>query len=42
LGSAGLGALVFVGFMLIGTLGAALLELRPEPARGRDTEALQS
>ncbi len=42
LGSAGLGALVFVGFMLVGSLGASLLELQPEPARGRDTQALQS
>jgi uncharacterized membrane protein YedE/YeeE len=42
LGSAGLGALVFVGFMLLGSLAAALFELHPGSARGRDAEVLQS
>lgn len=42
LGAAGLGTLIFVGFMLAGSLGAALLEMHPDPARGRDAGALQS
>jgi uncharacterized membrane protein YedE/YeeE len=42
LASGGLGTLVFVGCMLIGNAGAALVEAKPEAAEVRDTEALQS
>jgi len=42
LGSGGLGVLVFVGFMLAGSLGAALVDAPAESSRDRHTEALRS